>query len=118
MCWNAILKELDKIQGFNLIHGLPRKLGKNHLTQDVKYWELRWCQKTWVQDKMLPKCKLFENIPLHIQKLNYKKKIVYELKNRVEKKDIEFELVIKTQAHKKNSSYKFSQSPARKLAQL
>jgi hypothetical protein len=34
---------------------------------------------------MVPNCKLLENIPLHVQKLNYKKDI-YELKCHVREK--------------------------------
>jgi hypothetical protein len=59
--------------------------------QDVKWWELRWCQKTWVQDKMVLECKLFKKFPLHIQELNYKK-IVYELKDCVEKETLNLNL--------------------------
>jgi len=36
----------------------------------------------WVCKKMVPECELLKDIPLHVQKLNYKKG-VYELKDRV-----------------------------------
>jgi hypothetical protein len=68
--------------------------------------------------KMVPKHKLFKNIPLHIQKLNYRKNI-YELEEHVGEEAYELELVAKTWACKKNSFCKFFQSFTRKhLSQI
>jgi hypothetical protein len=53
----------------------------NHIFQDflycedVKQKELRWCQKTWVQEIMVPKHELLKSISMHIQGLNYGKGI-------------------------------------------
>jgi hypothetical protein len=44
--------------------------------------------------KMVPKCELFENIPLHFQKLNYKKDI-YELNDHVGEKALSLNLLLK-----------------------
>jgi hypothetical protein len=52
------------------------------LIQDVKQWELKWCQNMWMQNKMVPKHTLFESILMHIQTLNYKENI-YELEDHV-----------------------------------
>ncbi len=59
----------------------------SHMIQGVMQWELRWCQKTWVQEKMAPKCKLHESIPLHTQDLNYETNVC-ELEDHVEKKGL------------------------------
>jgi len=52
------------------------------MIQGVMQWKLRQCWKMWVQGKIMPKCKLFESIPLHVQELNYGKNI-YELEDHV-----------------------------------
>ncbi len=60
-----------KARDHGLVHNLLIKASGSHLIEDVKQKELRWCQKTWMQEIMVPKCELYENIPLHIQRLNY-----------------------------------------------
>jgi hypothetical protein len=59
-----------KVQDFSLTCNFLGKVGSNHLIQGVMQWELKWCQKMWVQGTMVPKHELFERIPLHIQELN------------------------------------------------
>jgi len=49
------------------------------------WWGLRWCRKTWVWEKMVPKHELFENIPLHSQGLNCKVNVC-ELEDHVGEK--------------------------------
>jgi hypothetical protein len=44
-----------------------------------------------VQGKMVPMCKLFKNIPLHVQELNYKKKN-NELKDHIGEKALNSKL--------------------------
>jgi len=61
----------------------------------------------WVQQKMVLKHELLENIFLHGQGLNYGAKVC-ELEDHVGEKRMEFKLVDKAWTHKKNSSYKFS----------
>jgi hypothetical protein len=72
----------------------------------------------WVWEKMVPKCEVHENIPLHIQGLNYKASLC-ELKDHVGEKGVKLKLADKTWACKKHSSCKFSQSFVRKhLSQI
>jgi len=66
MCWNVNLKELEK-KNWSLgpTCSFWRKAGSSHLIWDVMWWELRSCQRTWVQEKMVPKRDLPKNIHLH-----------------------------------------------------
>ncbi len=50
--------------------------------------------KDVVQRKMVPKHELLENIPLHIQKLNYEKS-VYELEDHVGEMALSLNLLLK-----------------------
>ncbi len=45
-------------------------MGGSHLIQNVKWWKLKWCWKTWVQEKMTFEYKLFKSLSLHVQELN------------------------------------------------
>lgn len=59
---------------------------------------------------MVPKCKLLESIPLHVQELNCGND-VYELENYVKEEALSSNLCAKAWARKKNFSCKFSRSP-------
>jgi hypothetical protein len=54
----------------------------------------------WVHGKMVPKCKLLENIILHIQELNYGKG-VYELEGHVGEEALNLDLLPKLGLSKK-----------------
>jgi hypothetical protein len=36
------------------------------MIEDVKRKKPKLCQRTWVKEKMVLKCELFESIPLHL----------------------------------------------------
>ncbi len=71
-----------KAQNLSLTRNLQGKMWSNHLIQSVMWWELRWCQRTWMWEKMVSKRKLPKSIPLHAQVLNYETNI-YELEDHV-----------------------------------
>jgi hypothetical protein len=60
----------------------------------------------WVWEKMMSKHELFENIPLHVQKLNYKYN-VYELGDHIKEEALNSNLIPKLGEGKKNFSCKF-----------
>ncbi len=83
-----------KAQSLGLVCSFLGKGKRNHLIQNVKWWELRWCWKIGVHEKMVPKCELHDNILVHVQKLNYEKD-VYELKDHVGKEVMNLNLLPK-----------------------
>jgi hypothetical protein len=56
---------------------------------------------------MVPKCELFENIPLHFKELNYKN-IIYKLEDHVGEKALNLNLLPKLKPAKR-TPYMFSQ---------
>jgi hypothetical protein len=76
-----------KVQGPNLARSHRRKVGSSHLIWGVMQWKLRWCQRMWVWEKMVPKCELPKSIPLDVQGLNYRTSVC-ELKDHVGEKGL------------------------------
>jgi hypothetical protein len=66
-----------------------------------------------MQRRMVPKLKMHENIPPHIQKQNYEK-CIYELEDPIREEALGSNLSPKLGLAKKNSSCKFSQSLVKK----
>ncbi len=60
-----------------------------------------------MQGKMVPKCELFKNTPLHIQKLNYKESI-YELDDHVREETLSSNLLLKLGLAKKTPTSFFN----------
>jgi hypothetical protein len=71
-----------KLQGFGLVHGLPKKKGKKMFDLKCKVMKVEMVLKNVGIKKMVPKHMLFKYIFLHIQKLNCREG-VYELENHV-----------------------------------
>jgi len=65
-----------------------------------------------VKRNMVPKCKLFKNVPLHIRELNYEKNVC-ELEDHVGEEALNLNLPPKPSLAK-NFFYKFSHSFIRK----
>ncbi len=59
-----------------------------------------------MQEKMMPKCKLFKITPLHVQKLNYKEG-VYELGDHVGDEALSLGLLLKFRPAKKTPTTSF-----------
>jgi len=93
-------------------------MGSSHLIRGVMQWELRWCWRMWVWEKMVPKCELPKSIPLYAQGLNCGTNI-RELEDHVGEKGLSLNWLTKLGLVKKNSSCKFSHWFVRKcLSQI
>jgi len=44
----SIWRNQKKVWGLGLIRSLRGKVGSSHLIQNVVWWDLRWCHRTWV----------------------------------------------------------------------
>jgi len=93
-------KNWKKTWSLGLAFSLWGKMGGNHLIWGVMRWKLKWREKTWVWEKMVSKCELLENIPLHGQGLNYKINVC-ELKKHVGEKGRSLNWLVKLMFAKK-----------------
>jgi hypothetical protein len=82
------------VRSLGLICSILGKVGRNHLIQDVKQKRLKWCLNMWVQEKMVPKHELLENVSPHVQELNYRKNF-YELEDHVREEALSLDLPLK-----------------------